>query len=221
MRRRKPAEYYGVLLKPIRVTDLNRQAKKEGYPLFLSTRAKRMQRDREIETGRQERISALFKHYDLELGQWRDLALALANQHVPGFTVIPNDSGVEITDELKSRFYRYVNRRRANWAGAGASIRAVCNKLPNDPEFQRLFPELVGGARALQNLHSKAKELRRRYVEWTVRRWALQRLDDYDETQSGYIMPHPPPWFPAAPSTIFNKLSSLEVGGDESVIIEK
>lgn len=221
MRRRKPAKYYGVLLNPIRVSDLNRWEKQAGDPLFLSTRAKRMQRDREIETGRQERVSALFKHYDLELGQWQELALALANQHVPGFTVIPNDSRVEVTDELKSRFYRYVNRRRANWGGAGASIRAVCKKLPNDPEFKQLFPELVGEAGSLQNLHSKAKNLRRQYVEWTVRRWALQRLDDYDETQSGYIMPAPPPWFPAAPSAIFKKCSSPEVGGDESVIIEK
>lgn len=204
-RSRNPADYYGVLLEPIRIN-----TRGDEFPRLLTVEERR-KRDRQIKAAVEERERALFSHYQVDFGDWEALAKALASQHVPGFAVVKHHS-VRSVDTVwtHSRFYRYVIRRRANWAGSGASFRAVCLKLPGDKDFLKEFPELAQakGPR-LQNLFSRARADRKFYVKWLVHRWCLKRRGGVGE--SGYMLPLPPAWIPERP---------LPWGHDESVTDE-
>jgi hypothetical protein len=197
--------YYGVLAKPFRLPDPFR-AQREFDPRgpFLLTSRERARARRLADEATLERVVALFRYFNLDPGQWQELALALARRHVPGFAITMNAGNPVIeTTVMLSRFYRYVNRarakRRREIGGSLPSVRAASGWTAGRPDFIGLFPELAETKAArLGNLHSKAKAMRKAYLEWL---WHGRGADP----DSGYVRPGPPPWQPETGGAMFRR----------------
>ena len=148
----------------------------------------------------EERVEALFRHYDIKVGRWKTLALALAFDHVLGFRTEQSENFPSIeTVRTLSSLYRYINHRRATWRinGKPASARTVCTRLPEDQDFLVRFPELAGTQRErLQNLYSMSRKLRKQHLEMLVARWRRGGVVE----DSGFISVEPPQlWITANP----------------------
>ena len=192
-----PAGYFGLLAKPIRLADPH-AAERGVYPIHLMTAEKRATLETQLQQEMTDRVAELFKFFGVAPGEWQELALALARQHVPGFAVSQNQGAPEVeTVWLLSRLYRYINRRRAQRIRDGVlpSVSAECGHIAGKAPFVDLFPELANAnKRRLANLHSKAKGMRRAYVEWRVGTLRFARPEFAGVDLPPGIVGSPPPW---------------------------
>ena len=134
---RRDVAYDGVLSKPY------------DLPPFSRDPEKRKARVCSHEEQMHERIDALFRHYLVPTGDWKTLALKLADRHVPGF----KEYGVRDTQRGRStllskfpKLFDDVERKIVR----GLTIDAACKQVAQMPGYSSL----------------KAPSIKRRYYQF-------------------------------------------------------
>jgi hypothetical protein len=82
--------YVGILTTPIHIPvprlEFDGAVTRERGEEFARARDRQLAIwNQQVEAARNERLEALFAHFELPLGEWRSLALSLAEEHVRGF----------------------------------------------------------------------------------------------------------------------------------------
>lgn len=214
-RRQRTGDYRGELRQSIILPDPHKWQRRFSprTPLLLTGEMKAREAAI-IERAIAEKLPPLFAHFDIRANdpdRWRQLALALARKHVPGFQAVRGmGAPVKESVDLLCRLYRYFIRAKANWNRHHLSRRAtdadVCRALFKDNDFKRAIPELKSSSpKRLQNLVTKAKKLRRARIMDVLERFAYKRRLGPDGLNEGFFYGDPAPWIPVRPSSFFLK----------------
>jgi hypothetical protein len=212
--RRRTGDYPGELRQPIGLPDPHYwQRRFSARGPLLRTSQTQAREVAEIERALAGKLPALFAHFGIredDPDRWRQLALALARKHVPGFGVVhATGAPTKETVELLCRFYRFFiqkkSDRKRSCHSRTVTDAEVCGALSKDEDFKRAFPELNSvSQKRLQNLVAEAKKLRRARVaaalEWSARN---RRLGP--DAHEDAVFSNLPPWISDRPSALYLK----------------
>jgi len=136
----------------------------------------------ELERQKQERIRALFEHYGVTQADtkeaWKALALALAEDKVPGLRVAKSRGGPVKNRTDAVTVYLWITEQLLKWSREGQArpvkeaARAIHKKYPGD--YQHLTIQ------RLQNLYSEGKKRHRNLVREKRRLVQVHRSSRYD-----------------------------------------
>lgn len=181
----KEKAYCGVLASRIILPDHHHYRKALGISgPFVST--VNNETDRRIRTrAEQAKLPQLFEHFGVKADDpdaWRDLALALARKHVPGFMTARNP-GRPVKIPVTSLYSLFmICRQKARQLPASVSVtdKRVCDALAKDKMAFAKAPEFQGvSSKRLQNLLQEARTRRKEHLlhRWRARRY-YRRLGD-------------------------------------------
>ena len=141
-----------LLLKPLQLL----HAGLDLGPLRLERRSDTRKIENQVVADVNARVAALWQHYEIKPGHWKTLALALAFDHVAGFsTAPPKKRKIVEADWHLFMLYDFVVNKKAN---TDLSVSSICRGLPSDPDFKTRFPSLRNAKKErLQNLFSLAE----------------------------------------------------------------
>ena len=186
-KRRRENGYNGVLAQQILLPDPYRSQRFiRPYGPFVCTHNIKIKERRLTVDQRNAKLPTLFSCFGIDFNDpncWQQLAMALAEKHVPGFRARRTQGAPRIESvDLYCKLYRYANKVRASRNRLKSLDSELCVFLTKkDSNFRFKFPELGKvSAKRLQNILIEARKLRRERVEHMVRYWFFGTQGDDD-----------------------------------------